>query len=142
MKSLLPYSFLVIFFVLSSNIKNVVAKNKWIFIDETVLVSPDGSREKTGMKHYWRPVGCNDNSCIFQTLRDGEYVDEIKTHELLCEEKLSRITFVEQRIRGERRFKPVEVINTVLPSIWYDFQQSSRAKLPYKSMCNSNSNIN
>ena len=142
MKSLLPSSFLVIFFILSSNIKNVVEKNKWIFIDETVLVSPDGSREKTGMKNYWRPGGCNDNNCIFQTLRDGEYVDEIKTHELLCEGKLSRITFVEQRIRGKRRFKPVEVINRVLPSIWYDFERRSCAKIPYKLMCNRNSNIN
>ena len=141
MKSLLSSSFLIIVFCSLVNIKNVDAKKKWIFIDETVLVSPDGSREKTGMKNYWRPVGCNDNNCIFQTLRDGEYVDEIKTHELLCEEKLSRITFVEQRIRGERRFKPVEVINRVLPSIWYDSQRSS-GKRPYKSMCNRNSNIN
>ena len=141
MKSLLSSSFLIIVFCSLVNIKNVYAKEKWIFAYETVLVSPDGSREKTGMKNYWRPVGCNDNNCIFQTLRDGEYVDEIKTHELLCEEKLSRITFVEQRIRGERRFKPVEVINRVLPSIWYDFQ-GNWGKRPYQSMCNRNSNIN
>ena len=135
MKRLLLSPFLLIFFVFSLNSKIVLAKNKWIFTGETLKVLPDGSREKTGLRYYWRPVGCNDNNCIFQTLFESNYIKRRRTHELLCKKKLSRLTFEENKLRTERRFKPVEIINSVLPSIWYDFERNSVAKKPYESMC-------
>ena len=133
---------LVILFVISLNPSIVLAKNKWIFTGETLKVLPDGSREKTGLKYYWRPVGCKDNNCIFQTLFVGNYLKRRNTYELLCEKKLSRMIFEENKLRTEKRFKPVEVINNVLPSIWYGFEKNSVAKMPYKSMCKKNLILN
>ena len=124
---ILHSSLIITLFLFSFNVISLVAKNKWIF---------DG--ESGGIKYFWRPLICTDNTCMFQTLSEGRFVERRRTHELLCEEKLSRITFEENKLSTERRFKPVDVINRVLPSIWYNFQQRSSAKLPYKLMCNRN----
>tara|TARA_B100000579_G_scaffold25984_1_gene18312 strand:+ start:1189 stop:1617 length:429 start_codon:yes stop_codon:yes gene_type:complete len=142
MKLFLPSPVLLLLLVFSLNSTIVSAKDKWIFTSETLKVLPDGSVEKTGLKYYWRPISCNDNNCTYQTLYSNEYYKRRNTHELLCEKKLSRIIFEERKLRTERRFKPVEIINKVLPSIWYDFESDSVAKIPYKSMCNKNLSMN